>query len=82
LRTGDYWISLFRLTPNQDYGNADYIGDRDLAIWLSWPNNALLTATSNYNSDDWNWYNWFPAENKNNILEKWFWVYMGYSWAQ
>jgi hypothetical protein len=41
-----------------------------------------LATTSNYYSDDWNWYNWFPAENKNNILEKWFWIYMGYSWSQ
>lgn len=71
---------MIRLSQNKDYGNLDYLGDRDLAIWMSWPNNAFHIATSSYNGDDWNRNGWFAAEG--DILEKWMWIYLGYSWSQ
>lgn len=79
-RTGDYWTQIWRVTPNENYGNADYIGDRDFAMWLSWPNNAIHMATSQIYGDDWNRYSWFQREDS--LLEDWFFVYQGYSWAK
>jgi hypothetical protein len=47
---------------------------------MSWPNNAFHIATSSYNGDDWNRNGWFAAEG--DVLEKWMWIYLGYSWSQ
>jgi hypothetical protein len=61
---------LIRLSQNKDYGNLDYLGDRDLAIWMSWPNNAFHIATSSYNGDDWNRNGWFAAEGDGKYIKK------------
>lgn len=80
VRSGEYWTQLFRVTQNENYGNADYLGDRDLAAWISWPNSAIACASAQIYGDDWN--RWLWAQREDTDLEDWFWVYTAYSWAK
>lgn len=78
-RSGEYWTQLFRVTQNENYGDASYIGDRDLTAWISWPNSAIAFASAQIYGDDWN--RWLWAGREDTDLEDWFWVYTAYSWA-
>lgn len=77
----DTWNNLIRVTYSRDgnQGNADKIGDRDLALWVGPGYFHYTTSTYSYNGGD----NWNVVQNIDYGADigagKWIYIYFGYS---
>lgn len=79
----DTWNNLFRLTTNEPerQGNADYIGDRDLAVWNGPGYLHFTTSTYQFNhGDNWNVVQNIDYSSKNWDLSTFGWIYVYYGY--